>query len=259
MNNIDTLIILPCHSIWKDGPSLGENRAEWHLASFQLEGYDHLCFKEHITKSVELLEHDTSSLLVISGGQTKVECPNISESLSYFNLLLKLNRNCELIDRITTEEFARDSLENVIFLICRYYEMLNRYPKKIKIVGFKFKRERFLKHHLIEALKISSSDIEYIGNSPNPKDLDQEGRELYFKSLEESEYEFAVKHFRSDYYGLDSFLAKKKLLRNPFNRSHGYIQSNPKLSGFLTAISDGTCSTSVDAHKLLDDFWNSKY
>ena len=37
--------------------------------------------------------------------------------------------------------------------------------QKITIVGFEFKRERFVKHHLQQALLFPENRINYIGNS----------------------------------------------------------------------------------------------
>src|SRR3712207_6938034 len=41
----------------------------------------------------------------------------------------------EVSDRTTTEEFARDSFENVLFAICRFKEWTSRYPQKIDVVS----------------------------------------------------------------------------------------------------------------------------
>lgn len=245
---MSTLIILPCHSIWRGGDGYGDKAIEWHLVDFQIEGNDHLCFKDHIIQSLKCLEEDQNSYLVISGGQTKREAGPISESLSYYQLAKKLvtsggqisesgtskSNDSDILDRITTEEFARDSFENVIFLICRYYEVFNKYPEKITIVGFEFKRDRFLKHHLVQAMKFPLRSVTYIGNAPDPK----ENLEKYFEDLNQSEFRFAVRYFQDDWYGKDQPLLKKKLTRNPFNRNHGYAESNPKLRLFLTAIHD---------------------
>lgn len=231
------LIILPCHSVWKPGETLGELREEWSLVSFQIEGYDHLCFKDQIRKSLDLLENDQHATLIISGGQTKKESGPVSEALSYYQLATKLANKPEVLERTTTEEFARDSFENVIFLICRYYELHKAYPEKITVVGFEFKRRRFLDNHLKQAL-LFSKNVHYVGNSPNPKDLDKEGQEAYFQDLEQLEYKHAVQHFEKDWYGIGSPLLEKKKTRNPFNRQHGYGQSNPQLAAFLGAISD---------------------
>lgn len=246
MTKTSHLIILPCHSIWKSGPNLGETRDEWHLVDFQIEGYDHLAFKQQILTSLQQLQQDPKSYLIISGGETKLDAGPISESLSYYLLASKLCQNdLSILSRVSTEVFARDSFENVIFLICRYYELFATYPEKITIVGFEFKRERFVKHHLQQALLFPENRINYIGNSPDPKDLDELEIEKYFQELNESEFKYAVKHFQNDWYGLLGSLLKKKIARNPFNRYHGYSESNPKLADFLRAIKDDITITTT--------------
>lgn len=52
-----------------------------------------------------------------------------------------------MTDRMVTEEFARDSHENLLFSICRFSEMTGNYPSKITVVGFEFKRQRFQDIH----------------------------------------------------------------------------------------------------------------
>lgn len=246
-NNTNHLIILPCHSIWKQGGrTLGDSRDEWHLVDFQIEGYDHLSMKHHILLSISELNQDPKSHLIISGGETKKEAGPISESLSYYMLAKKLFKNDEelILERISTETFARDSFENVVFLICRFYEIFGTYPERITIVGFEFKRKRFLDLHLETALLFPKEKVVYIGNAPDPKDItDKEEKERYFKEIDENEYKFAVSLFETDWYGINSGLLKKKMKRNPFNRYHGYVQSNPHLADFLIAIHDNSSKT----------------
>ncbi|GEQ71879.1 hypothetical protein JCM33374_g5565 [Metschnikowia sp. JCM 33374] len=202
----DRLIILPCHSIWKGQDtqhSQGQNSSEWFLASFQVEGQDHLCFIDHIKRSFEELKKSPRALLVISGGQTKSEAGPVSEALSYYQLARRILAGPEfnaLFDRVVLEEYARDSLENVLFSVCRFYEITASYPEFITVVGFEFKRTRFLKYHLVEALNFPDSRVEYIGNSPTPgSDIDHEH---YFSSLEASEQKHALEHFETDLYGI---------------------------------------------------------
>lgn len=52
-----------------------------------------------------------------------------------------------LLERVVSEEFARDSYENVLFSLCRFYEMTGRYPEKVTIIGFGFKERRFTDLH----------------------------------------------------------------------------------------------------------------
>lgn len=231
------LIILPCHSIWVPGPTLGISQDEWFLAPFQIEGKDHLCFREHIEISIAELANDPNSLLIISGGATKKEAGEVSEARSYFELAkLMFDKTSPFLQRIELEEYARDSFENVLFLICKFFESVGAYPTQITIVGFEFKRERFIKYHLSQALLFPESNIYYVGNSPDPTDLSKSERDDYFDSLSSSEYQFAVKHFQNDWYGLRNPLRSKRAARNPFGMSHDYAKSNAQLCEFLEAL-----------------------
>lgn len=231
------LIILPCHSIWSGGPTMGSESSEWALASFQIRGRDHLCFKNHIATATSLLEQDTSSFLVISGGQTKRDSGPVSELYSYYQLARKMYPDCcALLDRATTEEFARDSFENVLFLICRFYEVHKNYPVQVSVVGFEFKRARFVDLHLRAALRFLSKNISYHGNAPTPEDADAD---TYFEELRASEAKFAYTPFSTDLYGVRPPLSDKRAARNPFNRYHGYASSNPQLRAFFSAMESG--------------------
>ena len=50
-------------------------------------------------------------------------------------------------DRAFTEEHSRDSLENIVFSLCRFYELTGNYPEKLTIVSYDFKEQRFLDVH----------------------------------------------------------------------------------------------------------------
>jgi hypothetical protein len=238
------LVILPCHSIWRGGSGHGDSREEWELADFQIQGYDHLCFKDHIHKSIEYTQCHPEAYLVISGGQTKRKCGPVSESQSYYQLAKKLYPEFDF-DRSTTEEFARDSFENVLFLICRFFEVHGKYPESVVVIGFEFKRDRFVKLHLKQALRFPVVNVEYIGNLPEPRDLDETDTKLYFDDLHQSEFKYAVAPFQSDWYGNQDVLVRKKSSRNPFNRTHGYQLSNPLLSGFFKALATSDSSSAI--------------
>ncbi|KAG5421933.1 hypothetical protein I9W82_001026 [Candida metapsilosis] len=251
--DINHLIIVPCHGIYKLGepPSKQES---WYLADFQLEGNDHLCFIDHIEQGLQELQNDPNSYLIISGGETKAEAGPISEAFSYYTLatdLAKRNQLGSIDGRVTTENYARDSFENVIFSICRFYEIWQRYPKFITIVGFEFKRDRFLDLHLSQALEFPVDRVKYIGNSPNPNYASKEKTDKYFKDIDINEYKNAVQEFKKDWYGAQEKLITKRNKRNPFSRQPGYALSNPILSEFLIQIRDNQNAKSNEEIKAL--------
>lgn len=69
--------------------------------------------------------------------------------------------------RIFLEEYARDSFENVLFSIARFFEATTErtcpgwYPEKITTVGFSFKMERISKEHT-KALRFPLDSFRYI-------------------------------------------------------------------------------------------------
>lgn len=229
------LIILPCHSIWKGGSTLGKLRDEWFLASFQMEGEDHLCFREHIETSFKLLKEKPTSILVVSGGQTKAEAGRVSESESYVKLLQSMFPDDQKdFLRVVAEEYARDSFENVLLLICRFQEISGTYPSHITIVGFEFKKERFVACHLERALSFPENRVTYVGNHPSPKD--KISRYTYYENLASCERRYALEPFNEDLYGLRSPLRTKRLQRDPYQRQHNYRKSNPELAKVLDCI-----------------------
>jgi hypothetical protein len=52
-----------------------------------------------------------------------------------------------ILERVVSEEFARDSYENLLFSLCRFFEMTGQYPEKLTVVGFGFKEKRFTDLH----------------------------------------------------------------------------------------------------------------
>jgi hypothetical protein len=137
---------------------------------------------------------------------------------------------------VTSEEYARDSYENVLFSICRFFEITGRYPRKMTVIGFGFKAKRFADLHrkairfpkdryILRVLRLTIR-FTYIGIDPEDQDLDQLARQ---------EYENAFSHFESDPYACsDSVLTRKRLQRNPFRRMHGYGRTNPAVLELLS-------------------------
>ncbi|KAG7699944.1 hypothetical protein KL930_000631 [Ogataea haglerorum] len=253
-----TLILLPCHSVFiaaestsgsqiqlkpqEDGPGFNQN--DWILAPFQYEANDHLSFVEHIHKAFDLLNANPDARLVISGGFTK-EGLNISESDSYLQvarlrgLITEQNK-----DRIYLDEYARDSYENLLLAIALFRKKTGRFPRRTQIVGFQFKRYRFLELHA-KVLKLKH--VEYFGIGPSypsaaalhiPEHEWETKCKRYFDDLQFSEKRFATDLFEQDWFGcIGSKLYDKKVSRDPLKRGLGrdfYSQDlEPILNAFL--------------------------
>ncbi len=94
--------------------------------------------------SAQLALQDHSALLVFSGGQTRPDNPPATEGQSYHALALVagLIPPAPSFQRATTEDFALDSFENVLFSLARFREVTGRWPAKVTVVGFEMKRAR---------------------------------------------------------------------------------------------------------------------
>ncbi|KAJ3276488.1 hypothetical protein HK104_003661, partial [Borealophlyctis nickersoniae] len=116
---------------------------------------------QHIQRGVEVAAADPSALLVFSGGEARVNAGPRSEAQSYWTVADAKNKvhqfsmrkwfGHDIKLRATTEEFALDSFQNLMF--------------RITVVGFEFKRERFVNLHRV-ALRFSEERFTYEGIDP---------------------------------------------------------------------------------------------
>jgi hypothetical protein len=214
---LKNLILVAGHAIYVaedfDNPALDGN---WVLQEFQ-KGEPPF-YIEHIFRGVELAAADRKSLLIFSGGQTRSEAGPRSEAQSYWmvakHFLWWHRASVEL--RATTEEFARDSFENLLFGICRFYECVESYPDTITVVSWRFKDKRFDLHR--DAICFPKSKFIFEGVN-NPVDL---------VGAQKGEAK-AIAQFSEDSFGVGKDLGHKRTERNPFNRTHPYAASNPEL------------------------------
>lgn len=204
----------------------------WFLQDFQ-RGEPRF-YVEHISRGVTLAEADPRSLLVFSGGQTRRGAGPRSEGLSYWLIANHFGwwGNSNARHRTTTEEFARDSFENLLFGICRFREAIGRYPQRVTVVGWTFKKNRFDLHR--KAIRFPESGFVFEGVN-NPVDV---------AKAEQGEAK-AVADFDADPYGnresrgetengrFVKYLGDKRKDRNPFGRQHGYRTSCLELTELL--------------------------
>lgn len=104
-------------------------------------------------------------------GNTKSESPH-SEASSYHRLALVTNLISPSFARVTTEEDALDSFQNLLFSIARFHEYTGRYPTKITIVGYEMKRRRFEELHRA-AIRWPRERFEYIGIDAEGQDIEK--------------------------------------------------------------------------------------
>ncbi|KAJ1969807.1 hypothetical protein IWQ62_000385 [Dispira parvispora] len=207
------LIVVPGHAVFLGNPydkKQVKHSEAWSLESFQstrdIDG-----FLEHIHTGIAELDRKNRALLMFSGGQTKIKAGLRSEAQSYWEIAQGQKwLSSKNIWRTTTEEFARDSFENLLFSLCRFYEVTGRYPSNVTFVGYPFKRNRFTNLHRV-ALKLPATKFHYVDSPANDD---------FYVDAEKTRGEFtnAYRPFEIDPYGCTGILQKKRKQRNPFHR-----------------------------------------
>lgn len=143
--------------------------------------------------------------------------------------------------RVTTEDHALDSFQNLLFSIARFHEYTGRYPIKITVVGYDFKRPRFEELHRA-ALRWPKENFKYIGLGPDNEHnlIAEKGEVSHVVSLDmrtilkqRPKRENGYIPYSTDLYGCRSFLLSKRRQRNPYNRFHSYYSSSPELQSLL--------------------------
>ncbi|CAE6414831.1 unnamed protein product [Rhizoctonia solani] len=211
-SQLDHLIMVAGHAIWKGGdPAAYEKDAEWVLDVAQAGRGNPKAFYAHIAK----------------GGQTR-KPTHLTEAQSYLSLALGAgllpSTPSETFVRATTEDFALDSYQNLIFSIARFKERTGRYPDRITVVGFGVKKQRFEKLHA-RAIKWPVRSFSYVGVDV----ADQEDLEV----AQDGEHKNGFIPYMRDLYGCHDFLAAKRRLRNTAARFHPYHSSAPELADLL--------------------------
>lgn len=227
---LKTLVIVAGHAIYTsskwDVNSL-RDETNWLLEPFQKGQVS--TFLKHIEKGVQLVSNDPTALLLFSGGQTRDGAGPRSEGMTYWSIANAANwfghkSLTQTANRSFAEEYARDSFENLLFSICRFHQIVGSYPQVIKVVGFEFKRERFVNLHR-RALRFPSRQFQYFGIDPDSKIASGKF------GMAARERATAMGPFVSDPYGCQTAtLYTKRLRRNPYLRYHPYPQGCPHLS-----------------------------
>jgi hypothetical protein len=136
-------------------------------------------------------------------------------------------------ERAVSEQFARDSFENLLFSIARFKKQIGKWPQKMTALGWQFKARRFDLHR--RAMKWSAERFQYIGvNNP-------EGAALEKAIISEAATIQAVE--RDLFLTGPEFLAKREL-RDPFHRQHPYRGIDPELDNLFDFLDRNTYSHS---------------
>eukprot|EP00554_Chaetoceros_debilis_P013717 CAMPEP_0194121832 /NCGR_PEP_ID=MMETSP0150-20130528/48632_1 /TAXON_ID=122233 /ORGANISM="Chaetoceros debilis, Strain MM31A-1" /LENGTH=342 /DNA_ID=CAMNT_0038814457 /DNA_START=82 /DNA_END=1110 /DNA_ORIENTATION=+ len=248
-DNLSHLIIVAGHSVLVSGHlhDADIDEHDWYLLDFQKGKGLPQSIVAHVTEGIRQAAMDPQSLLVFSGGETRATTGPVNEGTSYFRVADAMNlwsnnhrdslKNSNdssntVRARTTTEEFATDSFQNLLFSMCRFHEVTGHYPTKITVVSFSFKQHRFEQMHAA-ALRYPSSNFHYIGiDFPNDVDTRMTGFNL--EEATRGEFNNAAKPFENDPYGcFTDVLKEKRKRRNPFHRTAPYPLSCPDMGDLL--------------------------
>ena len=131
-------LILCCHGVYHQGIMYSEFPE------------DRSVYENQLRESIKTVQGKSYDLLIISGGYTKKEIEK-SEAQGMVDWARDLGLDIEEILFIL-EEYSRDSFENILFSMCRYYEEYEQFPNRIGICSWKSKEKRF--KIIAEALKL---------------------------------------------------------------------------------------------------------
>jgi len=224
------LVMVPCHGVFA-GSTLAEAEDE---SAWQLDSW----MRTHVPSLVGhvrggLADSGPDDLLMFSGGRTKREARR-SEAAGYAAVAEAVWTGAHAADAHAPpkpawalEEHARDSFENLLFSVCEYRRIRGRYPESVTVVGFAFKRKRFVEQHA-RALRLPR--FSYLG-------LDR-GLPA---SMEEMELKSVIPLFVRDPFGCAAPLAEKRALRNPFAEDPAahYAAACPELAPALSDCGPG--------------------
>ncbi|EKX46615.1 hypothetical protein GUITHDRAFT_70376 [Guillardia theta CCMP2712] len=230
-SNLTHLIMVAGHTVFMgtDFSSAGSQGDRWFLYDYQRNQFD--WFLQHITAGVKLAQEDPSSLLLFSGGATRMLAGPRTEAQSYWlyadaqDWFLDPSKYTRmqiesLKHRVHTEDFARDSFENLLFSICRFRQLTGRYPEKITVVSLPFKEKRFREIHR-KALRFPIHRFEFVGRGGSPP------------AAVEGELRHSLTPYERDPYGCRGSLAEKRKSRNPFNMAVPYPQGCEELTSLF--------------------------
>merc|ERR1740123_359787 len=167
-------------------------------------------FLEHIEVGINLTFANPSALLIFSGGSTRSEVGPFSEGSAYW----KVAQNCNhakfehfsvIQARAFTEDYAMDSFQNILFSICRFYEITGRYPSSITAISWSYKKTRFEMLHR-KALMYPEGKFKFLGVDGTV-------------NISENAWSYeamAIEGFKQDFFGCYTKLKQTRVVRNPY-------------------------------------------
>mmetsp|Transcript_15873 Transcript_15873/g.47347 ORF Transcript_15873/g.47347 Transcript_15873/m.47347 type:complete len:351 (-) Transcript_15873:38-1090(-) len=238
------LVIVAGHAVTmtESLEGVGDRDGAWYLLDYQRGRGLPREFVRHAEAGARLVARDPQAVLVFSGGQTRPDAGPRSEAQSYWLLSEHFDWwRTGAGGRAVTEEFARDSFENLLFSLCRFKEVAGAYPQRVTVVSFDFKERRFVELHA-PALGLPPAHFDFAGVAPRSPKFDADAAAAGEAA--------AAAAFRADPYGCAGDLWTKKRARDPFHRAPPYAQTCPELSVLFEACGRAANASKVDFRRL---------
>ncbi|TET41602.1 MAG: hypothetical protein E3J60_04170 [Dehalococcoidia bacterium] len=123
------LLVLCCHGVYHKGGFYADRPIEKEV------------YEDHIRLAFSTIRQKAYDVLIISGGYTKPE-EEKSEARGYLDWAdeIRLDRT-DLV--ILLEEYARSSVENLLFSMCRFYQYFGYFPEEVGACTLHWKKEWF--------------------------------------------------------------------------------------------------------------------
>mmetsp|Transcript_952 Transcript_952/g.2861 ORF Transcript_952/g.2861 Transcript_952/m.2861 type:complete len:358 (-) Transcript_952:238-1311(-) len=248
LQGLDHLVMVAGHAILRAGALDGVDVRDsaWHLEGYQRDQDLPVALVGHIRRGVEAAAADPGALLVFSGGQTRPGAGPRDEGSGYYRVAehfawwgharrstTTAPSGVPVSERTVTEDYAADSFQNLLFSLCRFREVVGRYPTRVTVVSFEFKKRRFQDLHR-KALRFPLLHFDFLGVQPPAVSRFDVAR------AEHGEFEHSVRYFEADPYGCRTpALAAKRSARNPFRRTTPYTLACPDIRSLFNWCGPG--------------------
>lgn len=205
------LLILHCYCVYHRGNFYTEHSTEYIPI-----------WEAQLRESLKLLASGNFNTLIISGGYTRKEIEK-SEARG----MLDWTEDLGLTTKgkiILLEEYARDSLENLLFSTCRFFQFFGEFPEAVGSLTWEFNKGR---HEILaRKLRLPNFRVITVGH--------REGEEKIAKK-------WAKLAEEDPFYQKQSDSKEKYLRRDPWRQAHPYTKINEdfqKLFAKLTEIKE---------------------
>ncbi len=211
LQRLDKLVVVCCHGILLDDDATFEdarNHERWTPTRPDQAQF----YVKHIEKGVEIAKADPGVLLVFSGGKTREKAGNRSEAEGYKRLAEQLPDWDDVKARTETEEYARDSFENILFSLCIHKRVTSDFPRHVTVVSFGVKYNRFDLHRADLGIPDEAYTFAPVDDPLNIDDAMAREKE-------------AIEEYKVNPYSIGGLPAQKRSRRNPFKQKAPYFAS----------------------------------